>query len=145
MKFSQKIFDKMIKKDLHKIASKLIKESAMKKDARSKGITEADKIKAKKVYERYVKGKLTNNPHMTMREAYDKIMNTRMFTSYKESAAIAMRRTAKKFGYNIKSAKYLQYNDTTKGYDIIGGQYAGRSLIPEHDPTNPDSIRWVLV
>ena len=49
MKFSNKIFDKMVKNDLHEIASKLVKNSAMKKDARSKGITEADKNRATKV------------------------------------------------------------------------------------------------
>lgn len=145
MKFSQKIFDKMVKKDLHAIASKLVKESAMKKDSRSKGITETDKINAKKTYERMVKGKLANNPHMTMREAYDKVMRSRMFTSRNEIAIENMRKTAKDFGYNIKSKKYLKFNPSTNGYDIIGGKYAGRSLIPMPDPMKPDSVRWILV
>jgi hypothetical protein len=145
MKFSQKIFDKMVKKDLHTIASKLVKESAMKKDSRSKGITETDKINAKKTYERMVKGKLANNPHMTMREAYDKVMRSRMFTSRNEIAIENMRRTAKKFGYNIKSKSYLKYNPAVDGYDVIGGQYAGRTLVRMQDPMKPGSEVWVLV
>ena len=145
MKFSQKIFDKMIKKDLHTIASKLVKESAMKKDSRSKGITKADRNNAKKVFERMLKGKLENNPHMTMREAYDKILRSRMFTSRSEIAIENMRKTAKKFGYNIKSKSYLKYNPAVDGYDVVGGQYAGRTLVRMQDPMKPGSEVWILV
>ena len=114
MKFSNKIFDKMVKNDLHEIASKLVKNSAMKKDARSKGITVADKNRAKKVYERLLKGKMENNPHMSMREAYDKIKHSTLFTSKAEISRENMYKKAKEFGFNIRSKSDIEYDSSDR-------------------------------
>lgn len=145
MKYSQKIFDKMIKKDLHSIASKLVKQSAMKKDARSKAITEADKSRAKKVYERMLKGKLANNPHMTMREAYNKIMRSEMFTPKAEISRENMYRKVKEFGYNIRSKSDLVYDTSSGTYTIIRGQYQGMNVIIIHKPGSNPSYEIQIV
>lgn len=145
MKFSNKIFDKMVKNDLHEIASKLVKNSAMKKDARSKGITVADKNRAKKVYERLLKGKMENNPHMTMREAYDKIKHSTLFTSKAEISQENMYKAVKKFGYNIRSKSDLAYDTTADSFVITRGQYAGMHIIKIHRPGSVPSVEFQIV
>jgi hypothetical protein len=145
MKFSNKIFDKMVKNDLHEIASKLVKNSAMKKDARSKGITVADKNRAKKVYERLLKGKMENNPHMSMREAYDKIKHSTLFTSKAEISRENMYKKAKEFGFNIRSKSDIEYDSSIGGFTITRGQYAGKNIIVVHKPGSYPSYEIQIV
>lgn len=96
------------------------------KDKRSKNITNADVERAKKMFAKKVNSELLRNPGMSMKEAMDKVENTRSFTSYEQISSRNVSKAAREFGIRVKADGLV--NIDSNSWEIVSGPHAGHIL-----------------
>lgn len=112
------------------------------KDKRSRFITSADKKNAFIDFSRSVKAEMMKHPEMSQKEAMDKVLDSRAFSTYDQISARNIAKVARDYNIHVNKNGLVPIGDNT--WKIIYGPHAGHILTLEHDPESHPSYFLII-